>query len=359
MAGDDPTQSFLATEDGAASRRSDAKKQALVDARESGRPWCRIVLVLLASALVVGAGVGLGLYFGLSAGQRDQGDDTPVDAQTGAGNESPEPVAASPTASASGTDTSGGPYPKVTNGSLLEYRIVNKIPHDPGAFTQGILYYAPEDVFYTSNGEYGKSNLRKVSAKDGKVLQEHILESQYFAEGLALHKDKLYQLTWQKQTGFIYDRSSLTQVGTWSYRGQGWGLTTGTEGKVMYMSDGTDIIRHLDPQSPSLDVIKEVHAHSPGENRLDKLDQLNELEFIDGELWANKWYSNRIYCFDPDTGNVNSQIDLSGLVQAQREQNRHADVLNGIAYDETTGRVWVTGKRWDTIYEIETLGVKH
>lgn len=223
------------------------------------------------------------------------------------------------------------------------YDVVQTYPHDPQAFTQGLIYDRGE--LYESTGLRGRSSLRRVELATGKVLQINELADRYFGEGLTRWQDRLLQLTWVSQTGFIYDRETLQETGSFSYPTEGWGLTH--DGQELIMSDGTDTLYFLDP-----DTFEERRRIQVKERR-QPIDKLNELEYIKGEILANIWLSDRIARISPETGNVLGWIDLSGIINPRPTPQTDA-VLNGIAYDEENERLFVTGKLWSKLFEIET-----
>jgi glutamine cyclotransferase len=216
-----------------------------------------------------------------------------------------------------------------------DYTVVNTYPHDRAAFTQGLLYL--DGVLYESTGLNGRSSLRKVELKTGKVLQQVNVPDQFFAEGLAQLNGKLYQLTWQARTGFIYDLKTFDPAGQFFYQSEGWGLTT--DGKSLILSDGSDQIRYLEPLTFA--VQRTISVKENGQ----PVSNLNELEFIKGEIYANIWQTDRIVRIDPATGNVLRDYDLSGLLLPQ-DRDATTDVLNGIAYDPDGDHLYVTGKLW-------------
>ena len=222
-----------------------------------------------------------------------------------------------------------------------DYTVVNTYPHDHAAFTQGLLYL--NGFLYESTGQYGQSSLRKVELKTGKVLQQVPVSGEFFAEGLALLNGKLYQLTWQSKTGFIYDLDTFKQTGQFFYQTEGWGLTT--DGKSLILSDGSDQIRFIDPATFTVQRTINVRENNQ------PVANLNELEFIKGEIYANIWQTDRIVRIDPKTGQVLRDYDLSGLLPDQDRVN--ADVLNGIAYDPDGDHLYVTGKYWPKLFEIK------
>jgi glutamine cyclotransferase len=221
------------------------------------------------------------------------------------------------------------------------YEVVHTFQHDPNAFTQGLVFH--EGNFLESTGEVGASSLRRVEVDTGKVLQRVEVPPPYFAEGLTILKGKIYQLTWQHQLGFIYDALTFEKTGQFNYTGEGWGLAN--DGQSLILSDGTNRIRFLDPESFKVTkTIAVLDGHTP-------VAELNELEFVQGEIYANIWHADRIARIDPQTGKVVGWINLAGLLAAGDVQDEEA-VLNGIAYDNTSGRLFVTGKLWPKLFEI-------
>lgn len=228
------------------------------------------------------------------------------------------------------------------NPPVYTYEVVNIWPHDTRAFTQGLVFH--QGWFYESTGHYGQSTLRKVEPRTGKVSKKVEISSQYFAEGMTILQGRVYQLTWTERKGFIYDLKNLRHEGEFGFEGEGWGLTN--DGQSLIMSDGTHQIRFLDPQT-----FKQTRAISVCENG-SPLMEINELEYIKGEIYANLWKSNRIVRIDPQTGRILGWIDLTGLLAPEERIHPDEDVLNGIAYDEKDDRLFVTGKRWPKIFEI-------
>jgi glutamine cyclotransferase len=231
------------------------------------------------------------------------------------------------------------------------YDVVHVYPHDPTAFTEGLFYL--NGFLYESTGVEGSSSVRKVKLETGQVLQEHDLPEAYFGEGIVKWKDKLYQLTYTTEVGFVYDFNTFEEKSEFHYPGQGWAFTT--DGKKIYM-DGTRTvnaevsapeIRIWDPETlRETGVIKVTDQGQPVEN-------LNELEWVKGEIFANIWQTDRVARIDPKTGKVVGWIDLSGLLSP--DDRRGADVLNGIAYDAEHDRLFVTGKRWPKLFEIKLV----
>jgi glutaminyl-peptide cyclotransferase len=224
---------------------------------------------------------------------------------------------------------------------VLSATVLRSFPHDPHAFTQGLEYYG--GYLYESTGIVGKSMLRKVELSSGKVIQQVSLPAPYFGEGLTIFRGKIYQLTWLSETGFIYDLNSFRQVGKFQYQGEGWGLTH--DNASLILSDGTNKLRYLDPHSFNVTRTLEVYAGN------EAVTNLNELEHIDNEVFANVWHSPRIARIDARSGQLIAWIDLSALVA--KEQPEEEGVLNGIAYDQDRKRMFVTGKLWSHIIEIK------
>lgn len=225
---------------------------------------------------------------------------------------------------------------------LYGYAVVNTYPHDPRAFTQGLLWR--DGFLYESTGLHGRSSVRKVTLETGVPEQERLIDSHYFGEGVVDWKDRLISLTWQDKVGFIFDLASFEKVGEFSYPGEGWGLTR-DETRII-MSDGTSTLRFLDPET-----LKQTGCVQVTDNGR-PVDNLNELEWVKGEVLANVWQTDRIARIDPETGHVTGWIDLSGLLSSAGQAEGRADVLNGIAYDATADRLFVTGKLWPRLFEI-------
>jgi glutamine cyclotransferase len=227
------------------------------------------------------------------------------------------------------------------------FKVIRTFPHDPDAFTQGLSYR--DGFFYEGTGLNGRSSLRKVQLETGKVVQRTNLASDYFGEGITVLNNQIFQLTWQSHIGFVYDVTDFHLLRRFSYSGEGWGLTT--DGHDLYMSDGTPEIRILDPATFSEKRRFTVHDGST------RIKELNELEWVDGELFANIWQTDRIARISPQTGDVVGWIDLKGLLSPVYNLEQGA-VLNGIAYDPARKRLFVTGKLWPSIFEIQ-LVAKH
>jgi len=221
------------------------------------------------------------------------------------------------------------------------YEVIARFPHDTSAYTQGLLYH--NGVLYESTGRYGVSELRRVELESGRVLQRVRLPDDRFGEGLALLDGKLYQLTWESGVGYVYDVETLALLDSFTYAGEGWGLTT--DGKSLIMSNGSDTIRYLDPQT--FETTRTVAVSDRGS----PLKEINELEYINGVLYANVYRTDWIVRIDPETGSVLGWTNMRGLLSA-RERTPYTDVLNGIAYDAENNRLFVTGKLWPVLFHV-------
>jgi glutamine cyclotransferase len=224
------------------------------------------------------------------------------------------------------------------------YKIIHIYPHDRNAFTQGLEYRG--GFLYEGTGLNGKSSLRKVDLQSGKVLQEIRLDSKYFGEGITLLDRQIIELTWQSHRGFVYDRNTFQLTRNFEYSGEGWGLAN--DGRQIYMSDGTAQIRIWNAstlQETRRITVRDLQA---------PIESLNELEYVNGEIYANVWQTDRIARIDPADGHVTGWIDLSGLL-AGADLADGADILNGIAYDSQGDRLFVTGKLWPKLFEIQLI----
>ena len=235
--------------------------------------------------------------------------------------------------------------PVGSRASVAGYTVRHAYPHDPRAFTQGIEYR--DGVLYEGTGLNGQSSLRRVELTTGKVLQQAALPPEYFGEGITTWGETILQLTWQSQVGFVYDRNTFKQLRTFRYSGEGWGLTHNAT--QLIMSDGSASLRFLDPKT--FTETRRLLVTDAGII----IRELNELEWVDGEIYANVWQTNFIARISPSTGRVLGWIDLTGLLSPE-EQRAGADVLNGIAYDAAGTRLFVTGKLWPKVFEIQTRG---
>ncbi len=217
------------------------------------------------------------------------------------------------------------------------YKIINTYPHESSAFTQGLVY--DQGVLYEGTGQYGGSTLRRVDLETGSVLKQIVLDDKLFGEGVAVWKDRLIQLTWQSGLGLVYDKKNLTRIREFSYLTEGWGITS--DGKRLIMSDGTNTLHFLDAET------FEEQGQMRGHGRWRAGSRLNELEYIKGEIYANMWPTDWIVIISPDTGEVKGSVNLQGILQQVDNQDDHkVDVLNGIAYDASGDRLFVTGKLW-------------
>ena len=224
---------------------------------------------------------------------------------------------------------------------IYGYEVVHVFPHDANAFTQGLVFH--QGNLLESTGEVGRSSLRRVEIDTGNVLQKVDVPPPYFAEGITLLNAKIYQLTWQHQLGFVYDALTFEKTGQFNYTGEGWGLAN--DGQSLILSDGTNRIRFFDPENFQVTkTIAVLDGKTP-------VLEINELEYVQGEIYANIWHADRIARINPQTGAVVGWINLAGLLKPGEVQDEEA-VLNGIAYDEASGRLFVTGKLWPKIFEI-------
>lgn len=224
------------------------------------------------------------------------------------------------------------------------FKVIHSFPHDSEAFTQGLVYDGGK--LFEGTGQKGTSSLREVEIATGKVIRQQNLDASLFGEGIALYKDRIYQVTWEEKVGFVYDKASFKLIKKIYYQTQGWGLTTIDD--EIAMSDGSNIITFYEPEN-----FTAVHKIEVYDNKK-KIDQLNELEYINGEIWANVWMTDLIMRIDPVSGKVLSYIDLKGILP-DSQRNADTDVLNGIAFDKATGRIFVTGKKWPWLYEISLV----
>lgn len=227
------------------------------------------------------------------------------------------------------------------------FEIVNTYQHDAKAFTQGLVFH--DGFLYESTGQYGESTLRKVDLETGKVVQKYDIPREYFAEGMTILKDKIYQISWREQTAWVYDLNFklLKEI---RYQGEGWGLTN--DGTNLLMTDSTHVIRVVNPET--FETLRTIPVFNNGQ----PLMNLNELEMVKGELWANIWHSeniglpNRIVKIDPANGKILGWINLDGISPEDVGRDEE-NTLNGIAYDEKTDRIFVTGKKWKRLFEIK------
>lgn len=245
-----------------------------------------------------------------------------------------------------GLSALAAPVATTTDIPVYSYEVVHVYPHDRGAFTEGLFFR--DGFLYESTGMNGASSVRKVELKSGRVVQQHDLPQAFFGEGIVDWKNKLIAVTWRTQHGFVLDIDDLSKVEReFSYPGEGWGMTRND--KSLLLSDGTSTIRLLDPQTLTQTGAIEVTAQGR------PLTQINELEWIKGEIYANLWQTQRIARIEPKTGKVTAWIDLTGLLSHADREATGVDVLNGIAYDAKTDRLFVTGKYWPNVFEIRLV----
>jgi glutamine cyclotransferase len=231
------------------------------------------------------------------------------------------------------------------NTPIYDYRIINTYPHDPEAFTQGLIYH--QGILYESTGLWGRSSLRQVELETGKILQIRHLNRRFFGEGITLWQGNLFQLTWRSKIGFIYNRKTFENLDIFTYSTEGWGITHDSE--KLIMSDGSDKLFFLDPDT--FQKTGHLQVHDQGK----PIFSLNELEYVNGEIFANIWQSHFIARISPKTGQVLGWINLSRLVADLKSLSHSIDVLNGIAYDKIGKRLFVTGKLWPQLFEIQLV----
>lgn len=224
------------------------------------------------------------------------------------------------------------------------YKIINVYPHDPNAFTQGLVF--DDGFLYEGTGLRGQSSLRKVDLETGNVLQIYELPHQFFGEGITIYENTIIQITWQSRTGFVYDKDTFELLREFTYPTEGWGITH--DGAKLIMSDGTSMLHFLDPDT--FEEIGSINVHDTD----GPVTRLNELEYINGEIYANVWQTDYIVRIHPDTGYVTGWITLEGLLSL-KDHTQKVDVLNGIAYDAEHDRLFVTGKWWPHLFEIEIV----
>lgn len=222
------------------------------------------------------------------------------------------------------------------------YKIVNKYPHDPNAFTQGLEFY--NGYLYESTGLYGKSSIRKIDYKNGKVLKIHNMPNIFFGEGITILNDKMYQLTWKSKIGFVYDVNTFENIGNFKYNTYGWGLTN--NGSELIYSDGTSRLFYLDPETFKITKVLTVKDKDGEEIR-----HLNELEYISGKIYSNIWQSDKIIIIDPETGIIEKWLNFFQLRSFISKEYK-LDVLNGIAYNPENKNLYLTGKLWPVLFQI-------
>lgn len=240
-------------------------------------------------------------------------------------------------------DTANGNDPHPNAPKIINYSIIATYPHDTSSYTQGLLIYKGE--MYEGTGNYGRSKLRKVDLKTGKALQQIDLDKQYFGEGVAILNDTIYQLTWKEKTVFAYTLKDFKKIKEFSINAEGWGLTT--DGKQLIASDGSSTLYYYDPATFKLLKTQDVtEAGSLSYN-------LNELEYIDGYIYANQYLAPYIFKIDPATGSIVAKVDLSNLWARIQANDPDAEVPNGIAYDAATKKIYITGKWWPELFEVQ------
>jgi glutamine cyclotransferase len=272
-------------------------------------------VVIAVAAIAVAASAALLMFASMRSGPESQSNGTAVSKSTVASDERARQVS---------------------------YEVVNSYAHDSTSFTQGLLWH--DGGFYESTGQYGQSKLRRLEFPSGKVLKEISLTPELFGEGLALVDRRLIQLTWKSHRGFVYDLNTFQPLREFSYDTEGWGLTY--DGENLILSDGSSDLFYLDPQT--FKPVRKLAVRMNGQ----PIRELNELEFIDGEIWANVWQTDLIVRLDPSTGRVASFLNLKGIL-APSDRTGGENVLNGIAYDGDKKRIFVTGKLWPRIFEIK------
>ncbi len=228
------------------------------------------------------------------------------------------------------------------------YEIVRTYPHDKKAYTQGLLYH--DGYMYEGTGQYGESSIRKTDMNTGKIVSVLNIDNQLFGEGITIYKDKIYQITWRSRKGFVYDLKTFSPESSFRYNSEGWGITTA--GDRLIMSDGSHKLYHIAPST--FNIIKETEVY----DQQGEVTQLNELEYIDGWVWANIWLTDRIVAIDPETGVVKAELDMSHLLSSaeRRSLDDKDDVLNGIAWNPEKKTFYLTGKRWPKLFEIKITG---
>ena len=241
----------------------------------------------------------------------------------------------------------GGPAADTGPAGVVDYtyKVVHTYPHDPEAFTEGLFYL--DGYLYESTGLEEHSSVRKVRLETGEVVQKHDLPPQYFGEGIVNWKNRIDQLTYKSEVGFVYDRGTFNVESQFQYPGEGWALTQ--DGKRIIMSDGTPEIRFWDPET--LKELGRVTVTLDGQ----PLKDVNELEWVKGEIYANVWMTDEIVRIDPNTGKVTGRVDLTGILDPSLRVPGETDVLNGIAWDAKQDRLFVTGKKWPKLFEIQLV----
>lgn len=243
-----------------------------------------------------------------------------------------------------GEETASVVSEEQTGPKVYGYEIVNTYPHDTAAFTQGLAFDG--DTLYESTGIRGRSTIRKVDLETGEVMKSHNLPDKNFGEGIAIVGNRIIQLTWHSQKGYVYNKNSFELLDTFTYPEEGWGLTY--DGRKLIMSDGSSTLYFLDPDNYEQTGKLEVYDQNGPVKRL------NELEYVKGEIFANVWGTERIARIDPKSGRVTGWVEMNGIL-SDKDRKHHVDVLNGIAYQTESGRLFVTGKLWPKIFEIKVV----
>jgi glutamine cyclotransferase len=333
-----------------------AKQKRETPSEPTGSTWRR----RLAELLVILILLGVILLFATATGQSiidvalvGTATPTSIPTVTPTSTATPSPTAtplptATPVPSTPAPAATDSPIPNSGNPAEIPvygYRVVNSYPHDPDAFIQGLVF--EDGIFYEGTGRRGQSTLRQVEVETGQVLQAINLPAEVFGEGITIFGDRIIQLTWQARTGFIYDKPNFEFLDIFRYPTEGWGITH--DGQRLIMSDGTSTLYLWDLDT--LEEIGRIQVEANGQ----PVARLNELEYINGEIFANVWQTDRIARIDPGTGQVVGWIDLTGLLSPADRGQRTVDVLNGIAYDAENDRLFVTGKLWPRLYEIELV----
>ena len=233
--------------------------------------------------------------------------------------------------------------PTIQDVPVYKCKIINNYPHDRNAFTQGLVF--ENNHLYEGTGLYGHSSLRKIQLETGTILQVRNLSDQYFGEGITLYQNKIMQLTWKNNIGFVYDRDNFHKIQEFHYPNEGWGITN--DGKHLIMSDGTSTLHFIDPET--FEEIRQIQVFS----KEGPVKNLNELEYVKGEIYANVWQTNLIALISPATGQITGWIDVTELQNL--ENDNPTSIPNGIAYDHENDRLFVTGKLWSKIFEIELV----
>ena len=224
------------------------------------------------------------------------------------------------------------------------YKVIKEYPHDPKAYTQGL--FISNNILYEGTGQPGASSLRKVNLQTGKVIQSINISDEYFGEGIALINGEIFQLTWTSGIGFVYDAENFSRLHSFNYNTQGWGLTT--DGNLLIMSDGSNVIHFMEPQGFS--EVKRIEVYDSN----GPVKMLNELEYINGKIYANVYLTDKIVIIDPTSGAVVGNINMAGLLK-QADRTGNEDVLNGIAYNPDNGKIYLTGKYWPKLFEVKFI----